>query len=135
MDDIAKTPKKWMVVDAGILLDTEEPKYYDYPDEIVHVLNNYEHGKRLDQEVITSLRNKAKRYEKLLKVQNETIEELKYENLELKSKDCECNVMHWKGVEKAYEKMLKELYERNVNLERQNQALIDKLCEYEDEEI
>ena len=123
MDDIAKTPKKWMVDDAGTLLDTEEPKYYDYPDEIVHVLNNYEHGKHLDQEVITSLRNKTKRYEKLLKVQNETIEELKYENLELKSKAS------------TKEKMLKELYERNVNLERQNQALIDKLCEYEDEEI
>ena len=29
MDDIAKTPKKWMVDDAGTLLDTEEPKYYD----------------------------------------------------------------------------------------------------------
>ena len=134
MVDIAEIPKKWMVDDAGTLLDKEERKYYDYPDELLSVLNNYEHGKRLDQEVITSLRNKAKRYESLFKVQDKRIEELKYANQELKLKDCECNSMHWKGVERAYEKILKRLYERNVNLERQNQVLIDRLMDYEERE-
>lgn len=134
MVDVAETPKKWMVDDAGTLLNTEERKYYDYPDEIVPVLNQYEHARLLDREVITGLRRKVKNYEKVYNTQLEVIQELKDENQELKLKDCECNSMHWKGVERAYEKILKRLYERNITLERQNQVLIDRLMEYEERE-
>ena len=134
MVDVAETPNNWMVDDAGTLLNIEERKYYDYPAEIVLVLNPDEHAQLLDREVITGLRRKVKNYEKVYNTQLEVIQELKDENQELKLKDCECNSMHWKGVERAYEKILKRLYERNITLERQNQVLIDRLMDYEDRE-
>lgn len=85
--------------------------------------------------LINSQSRKIKELEQIFHAQEETIFELKHENEEYRKKVVESDVNYWQGVEKTYEKVLHELYEKNINLERQNQALIDKLCEYEDEEI
>ena len=132
--DITKQSDKWVLLN-GVISDIDELKDYASLEKIVEFLNIYESKCRIKDTLIKSQSRKIKELEQIFHSQEDTILELKHENEEYRKKVVESDVNYWHGVEKTYEKIFHELYEKNINLERQNQALIDKLCEYEDEEI
>lgn len=115
----------WLVDDAGTLWNICTRKTYDYPDELLPLLNLNEIVMREQKNIITDLN-------KLLDKDKIIINDLKCKVNDLERKDCECDFKYWKGVERAYENICTTLSARNHKLERDNQVLIEK--NYEDKE-
>ena len=128
----------WMIDDAGTLLgsvkDDEKLIFYEYPEDILPVLKGYEERIRLLETIIKSETGNNEELERLWTQSKELIRKLHSDNLKLQNQECECDVNYWKGIEHAYEKLVHKLHEKNINLERQNQALMDELSTYIDDD-
>ena len=125
---------KWIVDDAGTLMNTEpKAEYYDdLPFDIVNVLNDYETKVCLLEELTDSQANTIASLREHMDKMALNISKLQDDNNKLQSRECECDTNYWRGIESAYEKLVHKLYERNVDLERQNQVLVDRLCMFEE---